>query len=117
MNRRILSSPSCSPFDIDTARALGAMCGYRVRGLAEHLGVSPRHLRRLFTRQLGCPPERWLREERLRVAAQLLLTAGGVKQVAFALAFRNESQFCRDFRAHFECTPTEWAERGRVGVV
>ena len=39
------------------------------------------------------------------MAGQLLLTTQAVKQVAFALAFRNESQFCRDFRVDFRLYP------------
>jgi AraC-like DNA-binding protein len=65
----------------------------------------------MFTSQFGRPPEDWLREERLQAALRLLPAATSVKEVAYALAFPQVSQFCRDFKARFGCTPSEWMSR------
>lgn len=96
------------PFDLALLEAASAACKYRVNDLAQILGISPRHLRRVFARWLGCRPNVWLREARLQAARRLLLSAGSVKAVAIELDYRQPSQFCRDFRARFGCTPSEW---------
>ena len=95
---------------------LAKRCGYRARTLAEALGVSQRQLQREFRRHLQCGPQRWLHEERLRVAQALLRSAGSVKEVAYALGFTQPSQFCRDFKEHFGSTPSTWLRR-RAGFV
>lgn len=98
--------------DARTLRVMGAASSYRVRDLADQLGISPRHLRRLFMRQMSSCPKRWLREERLMAAARLLPFAASVKGTALSLGFRNESQFCRDFRQRFGRTPLEAMRTG-----
>ena len=98
--------------DLDALRAMTGVCAYNATALAHALGVSGRHLRRLFVRELRCPPRTWLREERLQTARRLLLRAATVQEVAHSLSFRNASQFCRDFRARFGQTPSE-LKRGR----
>lgn len=94
---------------------ISKICDYDVTRLAESLQVSPRHLRRLFMRQLRCSPDCWLREERLQASLRLLPSASSVKEVAYALAFRHVSQFCRDFRARFGFTPMTYRELQRTG--
>ena len=101
--------------NLEVVRAMTGACAYNATRLADALGVSGRHLRRLFMRELRCPPRTWLREERLQTARQLLRSAATVQEVAQALSFRNASQFCRDFRARFGQTPSE-LKRG-VGVL
>lgn len=87
-------------------RALAAECRYKVSDLARRLEISPRQLRRAFVAELGCSAHAWLRELRLQDAQRLLRSSLSVKQVAFALGFRQESQFSRDFRAHFGYSPS-----------
>ena len=94
--------------NLETLSAASEVCGYDVTTLAAHLGVSVRHLQRLFARHLQCAPRAWLREQRLQAARRLLLGApASVKEVALKLSFRHPSQFCRDFRVRFGCTPAE----------
>lgn len=97
--------------DLEAVRAMTGACAYNATTLADALGVSGRHLRRLFMRELRCPPRTWLREERLQAARRLLSCAATVQEVAQALSFRNPSQFCRDFRARFGQTPSELKRR------
>jgi AraC-like DNA-binding protein len=93
---------------LEEATAVGL---YRVSEVAEYFGVSPRQLRRIFARHVGCSPEGWLREARLQAALRMLPGAASVKQVAYDLNFRHLTQFCRDFRARFGCTPSNYLER------
>lgn len=85
---------------------LAAECNYDSQTLAATIGTSRRQLQRAFRSALNCTPREWLREQRLRRAQQLLRAAPSVKQVAYALGFRQESQFCRDFKARFGYCPS-----------
>ena len=68
-------------------------------------------MQRLFRRYFGSTPQRWLREQRLKAAWDMLGSAGSVKQVTIALGFRQESQFSRDFKSRFGCTPSTHMSR------
>lgn len=87
-------------------RDLAPHCRYSGRELARLLGVSIRHLQRLFAARVQRCPQQLLKEERLRSAQQLLLTASSVKEVAYGLGFRQASQFSRDYRHHFGVRPS-----------
>jgi len=102
--------------DVDALRAMSADCGYNATMLASRLGISIRQLQRLFTRQLGCAPRAWLREERLQTAHRLVTRAVTIKEVALALSFRRESHFSRDFRSRFGYTPSTLKQAGSPGA-
>lgn len=87
-----------------------AACNYRAPELAQWLGVSTRHLRRVFANQFGCSPAAWLREQRLQAACRLLLSGTPIKEVAFELGFRQVSHFSRDFRRYFGRSPSSWRQ-------
>jgi len=100
---------------VDVARLieLASKCGYKSRELARALGITPRHLQRLFAAQIGRTPQEWLNEQRLLAAGQMLREARAVKEVAYRLGFRSASQLSRDFRNHFGVQPsTLLVERG-----
>jgi transcriptional regulator GlxA family with amidase domain len=91
------------------ANALQSMateCGYSSRKLAQRLGISQRQLQRLFKAELRCTAQSWLREQRLLAARVMLESSATVKEVAYALGFSQESQFCRDFRLRFGTSPS-----------
>jgi AraC-like DNA-binding protein len=87
-------------------RDLAPRCRYSGRELASILGVSTRHLQRLFASRVQRCPQRLLKEERLLSAQQLLQTAASVKEVAYGLGFRQASQFSRDYKHHFGVRPS-----------
>jgi AraC family transcriptional activator of tynA and feaB len=110
----VSSRPPAPPrLDLAALRNIALEGGYRVGFLASYVGVSERHLQRIFVRELGCSPENWLREERLQVARRLLRSAGTVKEVALALSYSQLSQFSRDFRQRFGCSPSQWRGQSR----
>jgi transcriptional regulator GlxA family with amidase domain len=88
---------------------LASECQYDSQQLARRLGVTQRHLQRLFKAQLQCSPQRWLREQRMHRAREMLRTSGSVKEVAYELGFCSASQFCRDYKSWFGQQP--WSER------
>ncbi|MFI9839921.1 AlkA N-terminal domain-containing protein [Nonomuraea sp. NPDC051941] len=82
--------------------------------LAARIGMSPRHLRRLFLRHLGATPDQLARSRRAHFARRLLddseLT---VLDVAFASGFGSLRQFNRTMREVFRAAPSDLRERRR----
>jgi AraC family transcriptional regulator of adaptative response / DNA-3-methyladenine glycosylase II len=86
------------------------------RGLAERLGVSDRHLRRLFSQHLGVQPAAVLRTRRLHLARQLLESSSlPMLEVAQAAGFSSLRRFNEAVRRGFGRTPT--ALRREVNAV
>jgi AraC-like DNA-binding protein len=77
--------------------------------LAEECGLSPRHFTRAFTRSTGLPPHRWLLEQRVEMAKQLLRDpTRSLVDVAIACAFSSQSHFTRIFTARVGRSPGSW---------
>ncbi|MGP4104935.1 helix-turn-helix domain-containing protein [Nonomuraea sp. KM90] len=90
----------------------GVLDGGTETGLAERVGVSPRHLRRLFLRHLGATPDQLARSRRAHFARRLLDdTDLPVVDVAFASGFGSLRQFNRTMREVFRAAPTALRER------
>jgi AraC family transcriptional regulator, regulatory protein of adaptative response / DNA-3-methyladenine glycosylase II len=79
-----------------------------VEGLAEHLGVGARHLRRLFLRHLGASPGAVAQTRRLHFAKQLIdETTLPMVQVAVAAGFGCVRRFNDAIRKVYHRTPTQ----------
>ncbi|OLD47933.1 MAG: hypothetical protein AUI48_01730 [Chloroflexi bacterium 13_1_40CM_2_68_14] len=77
-------------------------------GLAERLGVTDRHLRRLFARHLGASPAEVLRTRRLHLAWQLLENSSlRIIDVAHAAGFHSLRRFNEAVRRGFGRTPSQ----------
>ena len=84
-----------------------------VRRLAERLGVSDRHLRRIFDAQFGVAPMQYLQTHRLLAAKQLLAdTDLPIHQVALASGFSSVRRFNAAFLAHYRLNPTALRRAG-----
>ncbi len=84
-----------------------------VRGLAERLGVSDRHLRRIFDTQFGVAPMQYLQTHRLLAAKQLLAdTDLPIQQVALSSGFSSVRRFNAAFVAHYRLNPTALRRAG-----
>lgn len=82
--------------------------------IAERLGVTDRHLRRIFTAAHGVTPQRYLTTQRLLLAKQLLTdTALPVTQVALASGFDSLRRFNAAFADHYRLTPSRLRAAGR----
>ena len=80
--------------------------------LAENIGVSRRHLERLFKQYLGCSPSRRYLDLRLQHARDLLQAGrGGMPNVASECGFVSLQHFIRCYRQYFGAHP-----RDHVGV-
>lgn len=86
-------------------------CGTEV-ALAAQVGMSPRHLRRLFLTHLGATPDQFARSRRAHFARRLLDdTDLTILDVAFAAGFGSVRQFNRTMQQVFSDSPASL--RGR----
>ncbi|MEW9555499.1 bifunctional transcriptional activator/DNA repair enzyme AdaA [Nonomuraea sp. NPDC050783] len=90
----------------------GALDGGTEADLAERVGLSPRHVRRLFLRHLGATPDQLARSRRAHFARRLLDdTDLTVLDVAFASGFGSLRQFNRTMREIFHAAPSDLRAR------
>ncbi|MDQ3058716.1 MAG: helix-turn-helix domain-containing protein [Pseudomonadota bacterium] len=84
-----------------------------VARLAARLGVSERHVRRIFQAQFGVSPVQYLQTRRLLTAKQLLAdTPLPVTQIALMSGFASVRRFNAAFAAHYRLNPTQLRRRG-----
>lgn len=77
-----------------------------VEGAAKRLGISDRHLRRIFEAQLGVTPLQYLQTRRLLNAKQLLAdTRLPVTEIALASGFGSVRRFNAAFTGHYGLSP------------
>ena len=77
-----------------------------VAALASRLGISERHLERIFVQLLGVTPSVIARFKRVQLARQLLATDLSLVQVANHAGYGSVSQFNREIRKIFHSTPS-----------
>ena len=78
----------------------------RLVEVAARLGVSDRHLRRIFVDEHGVTPMQYLQTRRLLLAKQLLTdTRLPVAQVALASGFRSLRRFNAAFAENYRMSP------------
>ncbi len=79
-----------------------------VEKLALKLGISDRHLRRIFEAQFGVSPLQYLQTRRLLTAKQLLAdTQLPITQIALMSGFASVRRFNAAFAAHYQLNPTQ----------
>jgi AraC family transcriptional regulator of adaptative response / DNA-3-methyladenine glycosylase II len=86
----------------------GALDNDNTERLAERLGVTSRHLRRLFTKHLGASPQAVAHTQRLHFAKRLIdQTALPMSEIAIASGFGSTRRFNDAFRNSYKRTPRE----------
>ncbi len=88
---------------------LAELAGFRTSRLAQQLGLSRRQVERYVKRHFSLTPKQWLSALRMARAAELVRVMNSVKEIAYALGFTQVSTFCRQFKAHFGMTCSEYA--------
>ena len=84
-----------------------------VESLAARLGVSDRHVRRIFMAEFGVSPLQYLQTRRLLTAKQLLAdTDLPVTQVALISGFSSVRRFNAAFLEHYRLSPTQLRRNG-----
>jgi AraC family transcriptional regulator of adaptative response / DNA-3-methyladenine glycosylase II len=77
-------------------------------GLAESLGVSDRHLRRVFQQEFGVSPIEYAQTQRLLLAKRLLTdTVLPVTEIALASGFQSLRRFNDLFRTRYRLAPSQ----------
>ena len=80
--------------------------------LARHVGVSRRHLERLFKKHLQTLPSKFYLQLRMERARQLLQQSDkAILQVGLACGFSTASHFSTAYRNHYGITPREERKR------
>jgi AraC-like DNA-binding protein len=97
----------------DDLRAIIRQKGFSVKVLALHAGVDVRTLERRFHEVFRTTPKTWIVRERMSLAPLFLASGHSNKQVAAALRYTCESNFCRDFKRYFGRAPQEFAQGQR----
>lgn len=77
--------------------------------VARECQLSVSHFVRAFKRSMGQPPYRWLLEQRLKLAKELLkFSTTPMVEIAARCGFTDQAAFIRAFKRMFEVTPGEW---------
>ena len=77
--------------------------------LARAVSLSPGHFGRAFKQSTGRPPHRWLVEQRIEKAKQLLIdTYLSLAEIALACGFADQSHFTRVFSRATDTSPSAW---------
>ena len=95
----------------------GALDDGNIDSLADRLGVTSRHLRRLFNKHLGASPLAVAHTQRLHFAKRLIdQTALSMRQISSAAGFGSVRRFNDTFHKTYGRTPSELRRGGDVPV-
>ena len=98
-------------------RRLALGCGYRICEVSSELDCSERYLHEVFVRDIGLPPKKWMRAERMVVAIQKLTAGKAPEEVARDLGFASAGSFRREFLEFYQMAPLDFLRERRVGEV
>lgn len=76
--------------------------------------ISPYHLARLFTKQMGVPPHRYLENVRINHAERLLAGGMPIADVAYATGFSSQSHLTKTFKRFIGTTPGEFIKERKI---
>ncbi len=83
-----------------------------VEMLAQTLGISSRHLRRIFDEYLGASPIEIMQTRKLHLAKQLIQeTEKPIGEIAFATGFNSIRRFNEAFKASYRVAPSEFRKK------
>ena len=85
---------------------------YTAEDFATEIGMSRMQLHRKLKSLLGVSATEFLRNERLKVGAELLKKGNGnISEIAYSVGFSDVSYFSKCFKEMYQCTPTEYIEK------
>ncbi|WP_396135978.1 bifunctional transcriptional activator/DNA repair enzyme AdaA [Bacillus sp. NEB1478] len=80
-----------------------------LQDIADHVGVSPFYLERLFKEEMKDTPREYLEKIRLDKAAFLLATSEKTNlEICYEAGFHSPSNFYKAFRKYKNCSPSEY---------
>lgn len=81
----------------------------RLSELSDQVGLNPRYLIRLFTKEVGLPPHAFFVNNKIHAAKRLIAYGGSLSEIAFRTGFSDQSHLTRVFRSHLGVTPGQYA--------
>ncbi|OIJ96118.1 AraC family transcriptional regulator [Streptomyces sp. MUSC 14] len=97
-----------------TAIHRGPGARHGIDDLAAHAGLSPRHLQRRFTAELGIPPATYVEGVRIEAAKRALAESSHpVKTIARRYGFGTAETLRRAFHRHLSVAPSDYRDRFR----
>jgi len=111
-------SPAWEGTKATVSRALRLLAGANspesLTELADKLGVTDRHLRRLFHKHLGKSPMEIRQENRLSLVTTLLVDSdGSIADIAYASGFQSLRRFNDVFKEKYQMPPSQWRQTCR----
>lgn len=89
-----------------------ANADFTAEEFAAQIGISRMQLHRKLKSLFDVSATEFIRNERLKNAAELLKKGNGnISEIAYSVGFNEISYFSRCFKDHFGCTPTDYAEK------
>src|SRR5690606_32256935 len=82
--------------------------------LSRLVHITPYHLARLFSRQVGIPPHKYLENVRIRHAERLLLTGVSIADSANATGLSSQSHLTRTFKRFIGTTPGIFLQHRKI---
>ncbi len=86
-----------------------------LQSLSKELGVSIAHLTERFRLEIGETPAKWLLQERINRASELLLSGTSTRQIAQELGFSTAQNFATTFRREMGVSPSSYRDLVRRG--
>lgn len=87
---------------------------HRVTDLARRVGITPRHLNRLFQNALGIDVQQFLIRTRIQAAAAIIRdTDRSLADISDEFGFCDQSAFTKQFRKHLGITPAAYRAKYR----
>lgn len=77
--------------------------------LAREVGLSRRHLLRVFKARTGVPPHAFRTQRRIDAAKRMLKAGAPFAEVALAAGFNDQSHFTNTFKRYTAATPSQYA--------
>ena len=87
--------------------------GLNLKTIAENLGVSDRHFRRVFASEMGVQPKHF--QQMVRIAASIRkmnqLSVGNISSIAYECGFFDQSHFDSTFKDYTGMTPSQYLNK------
>lgn len=88
--------------------------GNSIIEVCEKFSISERQLRRIFIKNYGLPPSKYLHNQKLLLATKLLKTTNlAISEIAFSAGFTSIRRFNEAIKKAYNCTPSQIKNKPR----
>ncbi len=83
----------------------------RINDIADYLEMTPAYLSKLFSKEIGMPLSNYIREQRLKAAAEMLeFSDYSIAEIADYFEFSSQSHFTSTFQEYYKLTPKKYRD-------